>query len=82
VPELPEVETTRRGLLAVLPGRVVRGLEVTEGRLRAPISPALARRLEGRTVTAYLLTASSHYFLLFLPSLSLSTLFLQIVITR
>jgi formamidopyrimidine-DNA glycosylase len=64
VPELPEVETTRRGLLAVLPGRVVRGLEVTEGRLRSPISPALARRLEGRTVTG--LTRRGKYLLIHL----------------
>ncbi len=51
MPELPEVETTRRGLLDVLPGRVVRTLVVTERRLRAPVSPALAHRIEGRTVT-------------------------------
>ncbi len=51
MPELPEVETTRRGLVTALPGRVVHTLVVTERRLRRPVAPGLARRLKGRTVT-------------------------------
>lgn len=50
MPELPEVETVRRGLLPVLVGR--RLIEVVQRRpdLRAPFPPAFADRLCGRLV--------------------------------
>jgi formamidopyrimidine-DNA glycosylase len=51
MPELPEVEVTRRGLAPQLAGRVISGVAVREPRLRWPIS-ADVRRLAGRTVAA------------------------------
>src|SRR5262245_20099321 len=49
MPELPEVEVTRRGLAPQLAGRVISAVEVREPRLRWPIS-AEVRALAGRTV--------------------------------
>jgi formamidopyrimidine-DNA glycosylase len=49
MPELPEVEVTRRGLAPQLTGRVISGVTVRERRLRWPI-PASVRGLRGRTV--------------------------------
>jgi formamidopyrimidine-DNA glycosylase len=49
MPELPEVEVTRLGLLPQIAGRVISGVEVREPRLRWPISAAV-RSLAGRTV--------------------------------
>src|SRR6266851_3383956 len=49
MPELPEVEVTRRGLLSHISGRVISGVEVREPRLRWPVPPAV-RRLAGRTI--------------------------------
>ncbi len=51
MPELPEVEVTRRGLSPHLAGKRIRGVAVREARLRWPI-PASVRRLAGRTVRA------------------------------
>jgi formamidopyrimidine-DNA glycosylase len=52
VPELPEVETTRRALEPALSGRRVERVIVRERRLRWPIPEALERGLAGSTVTA------------------------------
>jgi formamidopyrimidine-DNA glycosylase len=49
MPELPEVEVTRRGLEPQLTGRVISRVEVREPRLRWPVTQAVAR-LAGRTV--------------------------------
>src|SRR5947208_3433436 len=49
MPELPEVEVTRRGLLPHISGRVISGVEIREPRLRWPVPPAV-RRLAGRTI--------------------------------
>jgi formamidopyrimidine-DNA glycosylase len=49
MPELPEVEVTRRGLEPQLAGRVISGVVVREARLRWPI-PAVVRTLAGRTL--------------------------------
>jgi formamidopyrimidine-DNA glycosylase len=49
MPELPEVEVTRRGIARQLAGRVISGVEVRDARLRWPI-PAEVRALAGRTV--------------------------------
>jgi len=50
VPELPEVETTRRGIRAALSGRVVTGFELRQHRLRWPVDRALVRELRGQRV--------------------------------
>jgi formamidopyrimidine-DNA glycosylase len=51
MPELPEVEVTRRGLAPRVAGRVISAVEVREPRLRWPISPEVLR-LAGRKVRA------------------------------
>jgi len=50
VPELPEVETTCRGIAPLLCGRRVTSVDVREPRLRWPVPPALARELPGQPV--------------------------------
>lgn len=50
MPELPEVETTRRGLLPHLVGRRIRGVAVRNPNLRWPVPPDLARRLKGEEI--------------------------------
>lgn len=50
MPELPEVETTRRGLLPHVVGRRIRSVVVRNPNLRWPVPPDLARRLEGEEV--------------------------------
>jgi formamidopyrimidine-DNA glycosylase len=50
VPELPEVETVRRGLAPHLAGRHFVGAIVREPRLRWPVNPDLAERLAGQFV--------------------------------
>ena len=50
MPELPEVETTRRGIEPHILGRTVVGVHVREGRLRWPIPEDLADRLQGKAV--------------------------------
>jgi len=49
MPELPEVEVTRRGLAPQLAGRTISGAHIRQPRLRWPVS-AEVRRLAGRTV--------------------------------
>ena len=53
MPELPEVEVTRLGLVPRIAGRLISGVEVRDARLRWPIS-AEVRSLAGRTVKAIL----------------------------
>jgi formamidopyrimidine-DNA glycosylase len=48
VPELPEVETTRRGLAPLLTGKRVGKVEVLDARLRWPVPPELGDLLRGR----------------------------------
>jgi formamidopyrimidine-DNA glycosylase len=50
MPELPEVETIRRGLLAVLAGQRIAHVELRRADLRFPLPPHLATRLTGRLV--------------------------------
>ena len=50
MPELPEVETTRRGIRTALRGRLVAGFELRQHRLRWPVDRALARVLPGQQV--------------------------------
>lgn len=51
MPELPEVETTRRGIAPVLVGRRIASVRVYDPRLRWPVPADLARRVAGRTIT-------------------------------
>ena len=50
MPELPEVETTRRGVSPLLEGRELRGARVRQRRLRYPVTPGLEGHLRGRRV--------------------------------
>lgn len=50
MPELPEVETVRRGLLPVLEGRKFVKVETRRGDLRLPFPKDFSRRLTGRRV--------------------------------
>ena len=51
MPELPEVETTRRGIAPRAIGNVVEGIDVYDRRLRWPIPDELERTLAGRRIT-------------------------------
>jgi formamidopyrimidine-DNA glycosylase len=52
MPELPEVETTRRGLEKLIVGRSIESLLVRERRLRWPIRTDLPARLRGQCITS------------------------------
>src|SRR5271169_6431694 len=62
MPELPEVETVRRGLEPAMEGARFAKVDVHRGDLRWPLQKDFAQRLEGKTVTGlgrrakYLLT--------------------------
>ncbi len=51
MPELPEVETVRRGLEPVLVGRRIARVDLARDGLRFPFPKSFAARLEGTTVT-------------------------------
>jgi len=51
MPELPEVETVRRGLAPVMEGARFVKVEARRGDLRWPLPGDFARRLEGQTMT-------------------------------
>jgi formamidopyrimidine-DNA glycosylase len=50
MPELPEVETTRRGLMPHVVGRTISRVEVREPRLRWPVARDLDRTLAGERI--------------------------------
>jgi formamidopyrimidine-DNA glycosylase len=50
MPELPEVETVRRGLLPVMEGQVIAQAQVNRPDLRWPFPPNMAARLTGQRV--------------------------------
>lgn len=50
MPELPEVETVRRGLVPVMEGRVILSAQVNRPDLRWPFPPRMAERLTGARV--------------------------------
>ncbi|NBT32150.1 MAG: bifunctional DNA-formamidopyrimidine glycosylase/DNA-(apurinic or apyrimidinic site) lyase [Rhodobacteraceae bacterium] len=52
MPELPEVETVRRGLLPAMEGRVIEKAQVNRPDLRWPFPERMAERLTGATVLA------------------------------
>ena len=62
MPELPEIETIRRGLGPLLVGRRVLGVEVRDRRLREPIASRSLARLRGAAVTG--IRRRSKYLLL------------------
>ena len=66
MPELPEVETVRRGLLPVMEGRVIVQADVNRPDLRWPLPPDMSARLTGQRVLA--LRRRSKYILADLSS--------------
>ncbi|MGD8977143.1 MAG: bifunctional DNA-formamidopyrimidine glycosylase/DNA-(apurinic or apyrimidinic site) lyase [Gammaproteobacteria bacterium] len=62
MPELPEVETTRRGIAPWLEGATVASVTVREPRLRWPVPARLARELPGNRVES--VTRRAKYLLL------------------
>jgi formamidopyrimidine-DNA glycosylase len=50
MPELPEVETVRRGLAPVFEGATIERVELRRPDLRFPFSPRFAARLKGRRI--------------------------------
>jgi formamidopyrimidine-DNA glycosylase len=52
MPELPEVETVRRGLADAVVGRRIVDVVVHDRRLRRPVAPSLRASLRGRRITA------------------------------
>lgn len=51
MPELPEVEVTRRGIAPGLEGHVVANVEIRDHRLRWPVDPDLPKLLRGLRIT-------------------------------
>ena len=66
MPELPEVETVRRGLAPVLEGRVLARVIARRADLRFPLPNNFAERLTGRRVEK--LTRRAKYILMRLDS--------------
>jgi len=52
MPELPEVETVRRGLQPAMEGATIERLEVRRKDLRFPFQPDFAARLDGQVITS------------------------------
>ncbi|NIW24645.1 MAG: bifunctional DNA-formamidopyrimidine glycosylase/DNA-(apurinic or apyrimidinic site) lyase [Gammaproteobacteria bacterium] len=52
MPELPEVETTRRGLEPLLVGQSIANLAVREPRLRWPVDPSLPQRIRNERIAS------------------------------
>ena len=52
MPELPEVETVRRGLQPVLEGATITRVEARRPDLRFPFPERVSQRLTGKTITA------------------------------
>jgi formamidopyrimidine-DNA glycosylase len=50
MPELPEVETSRRGITPYVAGQRIEDVTIRERRLRWPISDDMERRLTGTTI--------------------------------
>ncbi|HSC48455.1 MAG TPA: bifunctional DNA-formamidopyrimidine glycosylase/DNA-(apurinic or apyrimidinic site) lyase [Gammaproteobacteria bacterium] len=62
MPELPEVETARRGIEPHLLGRIVTAVTARDRRLRWPVPHALARELTGQAIRS--VTRRAKYLLL------------------
>jgi formamidopyrimidine-DNA glycosylase len=52
MPELPEVETSRRGIEPWVVDQTIAGIQIRDRRLRWPISRDIDDRLPGQTVTS------------------------------
>ena len=52
MPELPEVETSRRGIEPWVVGRKIASVEIRDRRLRWPVSREIDDKLPGTTVTS------------------------------
>lgn len=66
MPELPEVETTRRGIAPALTGHCIRGVVVRNPNLRWPVPDDLAARLHEQPVRS--VTRRAKYLLLNVPA--------------
>lgn len=62
MPELPEVETTRRGIAPLVEGRSITEVIVRERRLRWPVAKGLAKNLTGQKI--HQVTRRAKYLLL------------------
>lgn len=65
MPELPEVETTCRGIRPVLTGRMASGCIIRNGRLRHPVPADLAQCIDGQPLLA--VERRAKYLLLHFP---------------
>ncbi|MBC7184611.1 MAG: DNA-formamidopyrimidine glycosylase, partial [Marinobacter sp.] len=52
MPELPEVETTRRGIAPHCEGQIITGVTVRNGSLRWPVPADLGERLRGQRINS------------------------------
>jgi formamidopyrimidine-DNA glycosylase len=59
MPELPEVETTRRGIAPHVTGRRVARIDVYDPRLRWPVPADLDARVRGRVIERAIGAAST-----------------------
>ena len=50
MPELPEVETTLRGIKPLIKNSVVRSVNVRQKQLRWPVTPRLVERITGEKI--------------------------------
>ncbi|MGE3770082.1 MAG: bifunctional DNA-formamidopyrimidine glycosylase/DNA-(apurinic or apyrimidinic site) lyase [Bdellovibrionales bacterium] len=66
MPELPEVETTIRGLRTLMEGRRLKAVDVRTKKLRFPLPPKFAARLAGTRILS--ITRRAKYILLNLDS--------------
>jgi formamidopyrimidine-DNA glycosylase len=57
MPELPEVETTRRGIAPHAVGRKIARLTVYDPRLRWPVPADLSGKVQGRTIDWFFTSA-------------------------
>ena len=65
MPELPEVETTRRGIEPHIDGRIITALTVRQPKLRWPIPDQLSQWIEGARILS--VTRRGKYLLINLP---------------
>lgn len=66
MPELPEVETTLRGIAPHIDGKTVAAATVRQPKLRLPVTPGLAEILNGQTVQNC--TRRAKYLLIHFPA--------------
>lgn len=50
MPELPEVETTKKGIEAKTQGQIIQSIQIRNGRLRWPVDPKLSQILPGLVI--------------------------------